>query len=82
MRLAAHVKSTDVQLWAGLWMRVDSHARRAVAFDNMNAGAIKGTTDWTRYEIVLDVADDGAQTVLGVLLEGDGRGRYLHGDAG
>jgi hypothetical protein len=37
VRLAAYVKSADVQVWAGLWMRVDSHVRRATAFDNMNA---------------------------------------------
>jgi hypothetical protein len=73
VRLAAYVKSADVQLWAGLWMRVDSHGRRAMAFDNMNARAIRGSTGWTRYEIVLDVPDDGAQIAFGVLLAGDGR---------
>jgi len=73
VRLAAYVKSADVQRWAGLWMRVDSHARRAMAFDNMNTRAIKATTGWTRYEIVLDVPDDGAQIAFGVLLVGDGR---------
>jgi hypothetical protein len=73
VRLAAYVKSADVQLWAGLWMRVDSNGRRAVAFDNMNARAIKGTTGWTRYEVVLDVPEDGAQIAFGVLLAGNGR---------
>lgn len=73
VQLAAYVKSADVQLWAGLWMRVDSHARRAVAFDNMNTRAIKGSTGWTRYPIVLDVPDDGALIAFGVLLAGDGR---------
>lgn len=73
LRLAAYVKSADVQRWAGLWMRVDSHGRRGVAFDNMKARAISGTTGWTRYEIVLDVPDDGAQIAFGVLLAGDGR---------
>jgi len=37
---------------------VDKGKETGVAFDNMQDRAIKGTTDWRRYEVVLDVPED------------------------
>jgi len=34
---------------------------------------IKGTHDWTRYEIVLDVAPDAGSMLFGLLLHGAGK---------
>jgi hypothetical protein len=48
------MKSEEVTGWAGLWMRVDK-GKEVVAIDNMQGRAIKGTTSWQRYEVVLDV---------------------------
>jgi len=75
MRFSAYVKTRDVKDWAGLWMRVDG-ARgcgTALAFDNMNARPIKGSKDWARYEVVLDVAKDAKNICLGLLLQGPGK---------
>jgi hypothetical protein len=72
VRLTGFVKSQDVKEWAGLWMRVDEGPKRAVAFDNMSSRAIKGTTDWKRYEVVLDVPPKATNISLGVLLVGAG----------
>jgi hypothetical protein len=51
VRLRGVVKSQEVADWAGLWLRVDQ-GKKMVAFDNMQDQAIKGTTDWRRYEVV------------------------------
>jgi hypothetical protein len=72
VRFSAIVKTQDVSGWAGLWMRVDGK-QYASAFDNMQERPIKGTTDWTRHEVVLDVADDSFQIALGVLAAGAGQ---------
>jgi hypothetical protein len=75
MRFSAYVKARDVKDWAGLWMRVDGAGGcgTALAFDNMNARPIKGSRDWARYEVVLDVAKDAKNICLGLLLQGPGK---------
>ena len=74
MRLSAWVKSSDVKRWAGVWMRVDgaSTQRGSLAFDNMQDRPIKGTQDWTRCDIVLDVAKGAKGIYYGILLDGEG----------
>ena len=74
MRFSAYVKARGVKDWAGLWMRVDGEGGcgTALAFDNMNARPIKGSRDWARYEVVLDVAKDAKNICLGLLLQGTG----------
>src|ERR1041385_9161860 len=71
-RFSAFVKAESVQEgWAGLWMRVDgNHA--ALAIDNMQDRPIKGTTDWQKYEVVLDVPSNASGIAVGILLEGNG----------
>lgn len=71
IRFSAYVKSADANDWAGLWMRVDKGSS-SVAFDNMHDRAIKGTSDWKRYEVVLDVPADATGIAFGVLLSGSG----------
>jgi len=75
MRFSAYVRARDVKDWAGLWMRVDGAGGcgTALAFDNMNARPIKGSRDWARYEVVLDVAKDAKSICLGLLLQGPGK---------
>jgi hypothetical protein len=75
MRFSAYVKARDVKDWAGLWMRVDGAGGcgTALAFDNMNARPIKGSKDWARYDVVLDVAKDAKGICLGILLQGPGK---------
>jgi hypothetical protein len=74
VRLSGFVKSDKVTNWAGLWFRVDgANPSVPLAFDNMQNRAIKGTTDWTRYEIVLDVSGDAQRLNFGILLAGGGQ---------
>ena len=76
VRLSANVKSDKVAQWAGLWMRVDGDSpdpqKHTLSFDNMQTRPIKGTTDWKKYEVVLDVPDGATGIFFGVLLTGTG----------
>jgi len=72
VRLSAYVKSEQVEEWAGLWMRVDG-SNKPLSFDNMQNRSIQGTTDWQRYEVVLDVPESSVAIAFGVLLAGKGQ---------
>jgi hypothetical protein len=78
LRLRAFVKADKVTGRAGLWLRVDAPGApgaevRWTAFDDMEDRPIRGTSDWTRHEVVLDVAPDAAAIAFGVQLEGPGQ---------
>jgi hypothetical protein len=72
VRLSGYVRAQDVQAWAGLWMRVDGAGGEALSFDNMQERPIKGTADWKKYEIVLDVPEKAEEIAYGLLLTGRG----------
>ncbi len=72
IRLRAQVKSQELSDWAGLWMRVDK-GKTVMAFDNMQARPIRGTTDWKPYDVVLDVPPDATEISFGALLSGGGK---------
>lgn len=79
LRLSGWVKAAGIGEWAGLWMRVDgptppgSSFPAMLAFDNMQNRPIKGTSDWKRHEIVLDVAPEATFISFGILLSGAGQ---------
>ena len=74
IRMTGFIKSTDLSDWAGLWLRVDQYgSREDLAFDNMEDRGIKGTTAWTKYEIVLDVPTNASELSYGALLSGTGQ---------
>lgn len=69
--LSGYIKTENVtDGYAGLWMRIDP----SIAFDNMNKNGVKGTTDWTKYEITLEMNPEKTkQIVIGGLLVGKGK---------
>ncbi|MGB3227725.1 MAG: S41 family peptidase [Saprospiraceae bacterium] len=69
--LTGYIKTENVtDGYAGLWMRIDP----SIAFDNMNKNGVKGTTDWTKYEITLEMNPEKTkQIVIGGLLVGKGK---------
>jgi hypothetical protein len=79
IRLSGWTKAAGIAGWAGLWMRVDgptspgASAPAVLAFDNMQDRPIKGTSDWKRHEIVLDVAPEATFISFGILLSGAGQ---------
>lgn len=72
VRMSAWVKSESIPGWAGVWMRVDGEDGKILAFDNMQSRPIKGTTAWTRHEVVLDVPPNAKNLAFGILLDGTG----------
>lgn len=72
VRFSAAVKTRELVRTAALWMRVDRPGAPASAFDNMQNRPIQGTTEWTRYAIVLDVAVDASSLSFGAFITGEG----------
>jgi hypothetical protein len=74
VRMSGFVKSKDVKEKAGLWFRVDqANSRTPLSFDNMSDRAITGTSEWKKYEIVLDVPHNASKIAYGALLAGTGQ---------
>lgn len=74
VRMTGFVKSKDVKEKAGLWFRVDkANSKKSLAFDNMYDRPVTGTTDWKKYEIVLDVPLNASKLAYGALLAGTGQ---------
>jgi hypothetical protein len=80
VRFTAEVRTEGVTEWAGLWMRLDREGKEkdVIALDNMHDRPITGTTDWQRYESVLDVPHDTKLLLYGLLLVGKGRAEIRH----
>ncbi|MBA2750746.1 MAG: sigma-70 family RNA polymerase sigma factor [Actinobacteria bacterium] len=72
VRFSGAARGTDVTGWAGLWFRVDGPGARMLAFDNMQERPIKGSTEWQRHDLVLDVVPEATALAYGVLLAGAG----------
>jgi hypothetical protein len=74
IRMSGYMTSKDIDDKAGLWLRVDqANSKDALSFDNMLDRPVKGTTDWKKYEIVLDVPLNASNIAFGALLVGTGQ---------
>jgi hypothetical protein len=74
VKLTGYIKSENIDNQAGMWMRIDSKIPgKMLGFDNMWNRPIKGTNDWTKYEVVLDVPDGSVDIAYGVLINGTGK---------
>jgi hypothetical protein len=74
LRMASWIKTEGGEGWVGAWMSVYGKAGRInISFDNMCQRPITGTTEWTKYEIVLDVPNESTKIGFGVILSGKGK---------
>jgi hypothetical protein len=79
LRFSAQVKALGILEWAGLWMRIDgspqtgSNMPALLGLDNMESRPIRGTMDWKRYDVVLDVPKEAKGIAFGILLQGGGQ---------
>lgn len=72
--MSGFIKTENVLNWAGMWLRIDSvKSPSSEYFDNMRDRPIKGTTNWTKYEIILDIPTNSNSMNFGVLLYGTGK---------
>lgn len=68
-----YIKTQDVKNgYAGLWWRVDGKNRKVLDFDNMSNRGAKGTTNWIKYKIELDVDKNAANINFGAIISGEG----------
>lgn len=69
--LSGYIKTENIEEgFAGLWMRIDP----GIAFDNMQEKRLKGTTDWTKYEITLEMNPEKTERiVVGGIMVGKGK---------
>jgi hypothetical protein len=73
VKMTGYIKSENVTVAAGMWLRVDSKSRTMLSFDNMQDRPIKGNNDWTKCEIILDVPEESETLNFGVLMSGTGK---------
>lgn len=71
-RLTGWIKTAEVLGNTGLWLRADAGTRLQVCWDYMEDRMISGTTDWTKYECVIEIPSDSDNIYLGAVLNGIG----------
>lgn len=72
LKLSGFIKTKEVEVNCGLWMRIDDSLGDVLQFDNMSNRPITGDTEWNHYSIVLDIPKNSAVIAFGVLLTGNG----------
>lgn len=71
--LTGYIKTEDVKEgFAGLLLRIDGK-ERSLAFDNMQKQNIRGTIDWTQYEITLPFSREAQRIFVAGILTGKGK---------
>lgn len=74
LRMSGYIKTSEVRGWGGFWLRIDGQkASDPYVFDNMSNRKIKGTTDWVKCEIIVDVPKKATNIAYGALLSGEGQ---------
>lgn len=72
VRLTGYAKTKFVSYWAGLFMTVEDATGKTIAFDNMQNRPVVGSSDWIKYEIVLDIPKNSSKILFGASLHGKG----------
>ncbi len=74
VKMTGYLKSENVVDGASFWFRVDQlGSKEELSFDNMEDRPIVGTTDWHRYELVLDVPNNASYIAYGAMIGGTGQ---------
>jgi RNA polymerase sigma factor (sigma-70 family) len=74
LRLAAYLKCEDVEIRAGLAMdMVSNKLGRNLGHDDMYDRPLKGTRDWQKCEVVLDVPPEAETICVAAILYGKGK---------
>jgi hypothetical protein len=74
IKLSGYLKTENVKGWTGFLLSVNQNKKNEpLSFDNMSERHIDGTTEWTKYEVVLDVPSNATNIVYGTMLAGGGQ---------
>lgn len=71
LRLIGWIKTENADT-AQMWLRLDGD-NKTVGFDNMQNRLLRGTQDWKKCEIVLDVPADAVNIAFGFIVSGTGK---------
>jgi len=71
VRYAARMRAYEVTGSAALWLRADG-GNEMLVLDNMDDRPLRGTSDWTLMEIVMDIPEESTSLKFGMLLGGRG----------
>lgn len=73
LKMTGYIKTENIEDWCGMWCRIDGDKEgESLDFDNMQDRPIKGTTDWKKYEITINVPTKASAIAYGVLVAGKG----------
>ena len=72
VRLSGYLKTREVSESSSLWLRIDGPTA-AQGYDVMDRRPVTGTTEWTKYELTLDVPESAMRLAFGALLTGSGQ---------
>jgi|GEM_PF-5633790 len=72
IRLESELKTEKVSGWAGMWLRADGWQEFNLVFENMSARPLRGTTNWAKYRIEVQLPFETAWLNFGVVLSGSG----------
>ena len=72
VRFSVTAKTEGVKSWAGIWLRVEGADNKMIAFENTESRALRGDTNWTPIDIVLDVPAAARNIHFGVGQDGPG----------
>ena len=72
LTLKGFLRTREVQGWAGLWVRAEDAQGRVLSFQNMMDRPVRGSTEWSPYQVGIDLPVQTAKVVFGALLVGQG----------
>jgi hypothetical protein len=72
IRLQGEIKVSNLDHWAGMWLRVDGPNDTSLFFDNMHNRPIRGSTAWKTYTIDAPLPNETLWLNYGVVLQGRG----------
>jgi|GEM_PF-1219474 len=70
VRLSVWIKTQGIENWAGMQFGMFGKGNRIAAYDMMGDRPIRGTTDWTQYDLVEDVPNDLASVTVTAAIYG------------
>lgn len=74
IKFTGRIKCKNVSGYSCFWIRVDgSNINKPLAYADTKSQNIKGTTEWTDFEILIEVSDEATKIVFGGLLKGSGQ---------
>jgi hypothetical protein len=73
VHITGYIKTSDVTgRGAGLLMNANAPDGSGVGFQNMNHRRVRGTSDWRRYAIEVEIEEEVGRVCFGFNLEGPG----------